>query len=113
MTTASVLIIGSGHLAYRIKMLASARGYEILHLTRDALGGRHVENSAFDGIMHGLRAIDLSAVARVYLVDDQDEDNLELLIALVDRGPDALRSHRASDSDRDPGSRAGPPFTVR
>ncbi len=83
MTPRPVLIIGSGHLAYRIKKLAGANGRRITHLTRDALGGRHLEDSAFDGIVHGLRNVDLSEFSAVFLVDDKDEDNLELLIALV------------------------------
>ncbi len=83
MPAQSVLIIGSGHLAFRIKKLATANGFAIRHVTRDALGGKHGEDSAFDGIVHGLRDIDLSTLSTVYLVDDRDEDNLELLIALV------------------------------
>ncbi|MEO8624204.1 MAG: hypothetical protein ABI625_24200, partial [bacterium] len=79
----SILIVGSGHLAYRTRMLASAEGCEILQLPLHAMRAVDGEGSTFDVITSALQNIDLDALAMVFLVDDQDQRNLELLTALI------------------------------
>ena len=83
MTKNAVLIVGSGHLAYRTKKLSSANGHETIHLADDALRAQGSDDSAFDALTHGLRDVDLQSLSAIYLVDDRDERNLELLIVLV------------------------------
>lgn len=78
-----VLIIGSGHLAFRVRRLARAREYDVVDFPRDAHTGDDREGSRFDDITRGLAALDLDTMAMVLLVDDRDERNLELLIALI------------------------------
>ena len=78
-----VLIIGSGHLAYRTRQLVSAHGYVIAQLPNDAIRSTHGEGSTFDVITRALQEIDLNAIAMVFLVDDGDHRNLELLTALI------------------------------
>ena len=79
----SVLIIGTGHLAYRVRKLARDRSYEIVQVTSEALRSHTGDTSVFDAIAHGIHGIDLRALAMTFLVDDHDERNFELLIALV------------------------------
>ena len=83
MSRKSVLIIGTGHLAYRIRKLARDRDCEIVHVASDALRSHAGDTSVFDAIAHGIQGVDLHALAMTFLVDDHDERNFELLIALV------------------------------
>lgn len=78
-----VLIVGSGHLAYRTRKLAIAHGYEITQLPMEAIRSAEGQGSTFDVITRALQAIDLDALAMVFLVDDGDHRNLELLTALI------------------------------
>jgi hypothetical protein len=79
----SVLVIGSGHLAHRIGKLAAARGHHVLHRRREDLYSAVREASTFDATTRALREVDLAALSTVFLVDDVDEHNFELLIALI------------------------------
>ena len=83
MTLNPVLIVGSGHLAYRTRQLANAQGYRIAELSLDAIRSNDSHGSTFDAISRALQEVDLESLAMVLLVDDQDERNLELLIALI------------------------------
>lgn len=88
MTLKPVLIVGSGHLAYRIRKLAGAHGHEVIHRSHDLFHRNDSEESRIDAIARAIENIDLEAMAAVFLVDHRDEHNLELLIALIslDRG---------------------------
>ena len=78
-----VLIIGSGHLAYRTRKLASAHGYAIAQLPLETVHLDDASGSAFDVITRALQEVDLQSLAMVFLVDDRDHRNLELLTALI------------------------------
>ena len=78
-----VLIVGSGHLAYRLRRLAAARGHEILYRSHELFRRKEGEESKIDAVTRALEPIDLGGVATVFLVDDRDEHNLELLIAMI------------------------------
>ncbi|MES2178193.1 MAG: NAD-binding protein [Gemmatimonadota bacterium] len=79
----TVLVIGSGHLAFRITSLASAAGHRCLYRTHADIRGADSAHSAFDDIARGLQELDIASLAMAFLVDDRDEYNLELLIALI------------------------------
>ena len=83
MTGIAVLIIGSGHLASRIRRLAGANGYEVIHRSHEVFDRTEGVEARSDAIARALADIDLGALAMVFLVDDSDERNLELLIALI------------------------------
>jgi Trk K+ transport system NAD-binding subunit len=79
-----VAVIGSGHLAYRIRKLAAARGHSVLELSHaDLRPEEHGDESAFDAIGRALRRAELGSMSMVYVVDDRDERNIEVLIALL------------------------------
>lgn len=83
MPTNAALIIGSGHLAHRIKRLAQDRGMHATHLDSNAFGRSHGGESRLELVARVLRDVDLAAHPAIFLVDDNDERNLELLIAMV------------------------------
>ena len=68
-----VLIVGSGHLARRIRTLASARGYSATHLHRDAAhtaDGGVARSTIIERSRHG---IDLASHAAIFLVGEHDD----------------------------------------
>lgn len=79
----SVLVIGSGHLAHRVGKAAAEQGYTVLHRRHEELCSRTREASTFDAVTTAFRELDLDALSSVFLVDDRDEPNFELLIALI------------------------------
>ncbi len=83
MTAKPILIIGSGHLAYRIRKLALSRGHAVNHLGHDAFRPPDSDEPIYDVIERTLRDLELPSLATVFLVDDDDERNLQLLIALI------------------------------
>jgi voltage-gated potassium channel Kch len=83
MTPPRLLVVGSGHLAYRITKLASATGKAVVHLRREAFRAGAPEATAYERIAAVLASHDLAAVDAVYLVDDEDEHNIEVLVVLI------------------------------
>lgn len=87
MSDRPILVFGSGHLAFRIRTLAAAQGHPLVALTRAGIHGSGTDSSALDTIERALAAVDLDTLATAFLVDDQDEHNLEMLIALISLRP--------------------------
>lgn len=88
MKKGNVLIIGSGHMAKRVKAQLTSRGYEVIH-TGDIISAIAEDpSSTIDTIAHALNDVDFSALSMVYVLDDKDEHNLEIVIALIARDPD-------------------------
>jgi TrkA-N domain/Ion channel len=83
MATNIILIIGSGHLAYRLKKHLALNAYEVLHTTFDSINAGAESSSLLDNLDVYLKTIDIPALAMVYLLEDKDEYNLQLIIALI------------------------------
>lgn len=79
----TILIIGSGHLAYRIKKFLENKEWKVIYLPNSLFKLESREDSTFETILSALEGVDLNSLKMTYLVDDQDEKNLELLIALI------------------------------
>jgi len=67
----------------RIRRLAGVRGHAVIPFPDDVFVHETTEHSAVDALAHALHGIDLGTLAAVFLVDDRDEHNLALLIALI------------------------------
>ncbi len=78
-----VLIFGTGHLVYRLKKMLPEQGFTVMHSTIENLQSLSDSDSLLENIEIYLSNIDLSKVAMVYLLDDKDEYNLQLIIALI------------------------------
>jgi voltage-gated potassium channel Kch len=77
-----VLILGNGHLAFRVLQKLEALGYTVLQ--KPAMSSWHTDmRSPVDKLLVLLDGIDLSQLAMAYVLDDNDERNLELIIALI------------------------------
>jgi len=83
-TDERVVVIGSGNLARRIQALATSRGMNVVHLRHRSSRGDDPEE--FGAIGQALDGLDLSNVRVAYVVDDRDERNLEVLVALLSVG---------------------------
>jgi Trk K+ transport system NAD-binding subunit len=78
-----VLIIGAGHLAYRLKKFLSTQGYEILHTNLEQINASSDSVSLIENLDTYIKKVDLSSLAMVYLLEDKDENNLQLIISLI------------------------------
>jgi voltage-gated potassium channel Kch len=78
-----ILVVGAGHLAHRIASLGVARDCEVLRRRADELRPATAADTPIDHIARGLGDIALGSLASIYLVDDSDERNFELLIAML------------------------------
>ena len=83
MSHSRVILVGQGHLAYRIRSLILASGCEVVVPAPDDLHSEHPGAPTFDDKVRRLRATDMTGVTSAYLVDDRDEVNLEFLLALL------------------------------
>ncbi len=82
MTTQSILIFGSGHLAARVRALAQARGHRLVPWAEDPAAIPAERASRFADTRRALDGVDLEAVTAALLVDERDDRNFELAIVL-------------------------------
>ncbi|MFN0083128.1 MAG: potassium channel family protein [Ferruginibacter sp.] len=83
----TVLILGAGHLAFRLKKYLHKHNYEILHSTIDDISSKSESVSLVENLNTYFNNIDISAIAMVYLLDDKDENNLQLIIYFISTYP--------------------------
>ncbi|CAN5922109.1 hypothetical protein BH11GEM2_BH11GEM2_33760 [soil metagenome] len=78
-----LLIVGAGHLALRTRSLAIQRGLTVTYLGDEAYRAAKSDETTLEALVRALGSVSLDTLAHVYLVDERDERNLELLIALI------------------------------
>ncbi len=83
----TVLILGAGHLAYRLKKYLHKNDYEILHSTIDVISSKSESVSLVENLNSYINDINLESIAMVYLLDDKDENNLQLIIYFISTYP--------------------------
>ena len=83
MSQRDVLIVGAGHLALRTRKLAVERGLAVAYLGDEAYRAAKSDDTTLEALTRALGSISLDTLTHVYLVDERDERNLELLIALI------------------------------
>src|SRR5437868_7846279 len=88
MRNKTILIIGSGHLAFRVKRLVETNGYDTLHFSYDDFQLSNYEGSTIDKISATFHNVDLSSVYMTYILNERDDNNLELMIALMSLNKD-------------------------
>jgi hypothetical protein len=82
------LIIGAGHLAYRLKsFLVKQNNYTVSHTTLEELNSTGGSVYLLENIETFMGKIDTAAVALVYLIDEKDENNLQMIIAFTSKYP--------------------------
>src|SRR5262249_188677 len=78
-----ILVFGSGHLASRIARLATERGLQPVRMECAPPGSALEEGSRFAAIRRSLAGVHVDALYAAILVDDEDDRNLEMAIALM------------------------------
>ncbi|MBK7041198.1 MAG: potassium channel family protein [Bacteroidetes bacterium] len=77
-----VLIFGSGHLVFRLKKILHTEGYHCIQCYDEKINNISVSGSIIDNLAHFFKDINIENVLMIYLLDDKDENNLQLIIAL-------------------------------
>lgn len=79
----SVCIIGYGHLAFRVKLLAEKKGWKAVCVSAASFVSKEEAELSFDQTLDILRDLNLKSFSMVFLLDDKDERNLELMIGIM------------------------------
>lgn len=83
-----VLIIGESHLAYRLKILLERKeNFEVLHTTIEQINKKTDSEYILENIEYLMGGIDLFRLKMVYLIDEKDENNLQMIIAFISKYP--------------------------
>ena len=78
-----ILIIGAGHLAFRLKKYLALQEYQILITNVNTINAETESFSLIENLGNYIDKIDVSSIAMVYLLEDKDEDNLQLIISFI------------------------------
>ncbi len=77
-----VHIFGSGHLVFRLKKIIESKSYHVEQCNDEVINNISISGSIIDNLETYFKNVDLEKVAMIYLLDDKDENNLQLVIAL-------------------------------
>lgn len=83
MDTKSVLILGSGHLAHRTKKLMADRGYTVVHFPNLFSQLPSSDSSTINETKKAFGEISPESFDMAYILYENDEDNLEIVIVLM------------------------------
>lgn len=84
----TVIVFGTDHLAYRLTVKLKAGDFTVIHTGIGEINQATQSYSLIENLQAFLHRIDIAAVGMVYLLDEKDEFNLQLLIALISLQPD-------------------------
>ena len=79
----TVFILGSGHLASRVKSLVIEKGYLVTHFTSLLSEQQQEQPSTIQAIETALTSVSLESFSMIYILFERDEDNLETVVALM------------------------------
>lgn len=78
-----IIIFGAGHLAFRLKKLFTVKSFDVIHTTFDSINVNNESTSLLENIENYFSTIEIEKVKMVYLIEDKDENNLQLIISLI------------------------------
>ena len=79
----TVLILGSGHLASRTKLLATQKGFTVTHVPNLFSNLPSADSSTINEVEKIFHQLDMQLLAMTYVLFEKDEDNLETVIAMM------------------------------
>ena len=82
-----VLILGSGHLTYRLKKLLAAQQYQVTHTDAEVINSSIEYTSPLDKIAAYMKGVAIEKIAMVYLIDESDENNIQTILAFMSLYP--------------------------
>jgi voltage-gated potassium channel Kch len=84
----TILVFGAGHLAYRLTVKLKAGGFAVVHTSIDEINAGTPSFSLIGNLQAYLGKMEMEEVGMVYLIDEKDELNLQLIIAIISLYPD-------------------------
>lgn len=78
-----MLIFGKGHIGFRLRHQLLQDGYDVISSCAEDLMQVHEEGSMVSSVDHLVRSLEPEKIAMIFLVDDKDETNLQLIIILI------------------------------
>jgi voltage-gated potassium channel Kch len=79
----NIIIVGTGHLAHRLKIKLTDANYKITHTTHDDIVNASQSVSLIKNVNLFIERLDNKQIEMIYLLDEKDEVNLKLIIAFV------------------------------
>ena len=79
----TVLILGSGHLANRTKLLLTQKGFTVKHLPNLFSNLPSADSSTISETEKIFHNMDMKSFAMTYVLFEKDEDNLEIVISMM------------------------------
>jgi len=79
----TVLILGSGHLANRTKLLVTQKGFAVTHLPNLFSNLPSADSSTISETEKIFHNLDMKSFTMTYVLFEKDEDNLEIVIAMM------------------------------
>ena len=83
MNNRAVLILGSGHLANRTKLLVTQKGFAVTHLPNLFSNLPSADSSTINETNILFQNMDMNSFTMTYVLFEKDEDNLEIVIAMM------------------------------
>ena len=83
----TILVFGTGHLAYRITHKLMAGNYEVNHVATHDIFHSTKSVSLIENLQQHLHNIHIDTIKMIYLLDEKEEVNLQLIIALISLYP--------------------------
>jgi Trk K+ transport system NAD-binding subunit len=83
MNSGNVLILGSGHLASRTKLLVTQKGFSVTHLPNLFSTLPSADSSTISETEKIFNDLDMKSFNMTYVLFEKDEDNLEIVIAMM------------------------------
>ncbi len=83
MSNKTVLILGSGHLANRTKLFVTQKGFTVTHLPNLFSNLPSADSSTINETEKIFHNLDMQSFTMTYVLFEKDEDNLEIVIAMM------------------------------
>jgi TrkA-N domain/Ion channel len=79
----SIIILGTSHLAFRLKKKLLHDNINVMHCTIEYLKSYTDSGSLFENIEDYLETLSINTIKMIFVLDDKEETNLQLIIALT------------------------------
>lgn len=79
----AILVLGSGHLANRTKLLLTQKGYLVTHLPSLFPNFPSNDSSTIIETKKAFQELDMDSFSMIYILYEKDEDNLEMAIVMM------------------------------
>ncbi|MBL0052209.1 MAG: hypothetical protein IPP29_12220 [Bacteroidetes bacterium] len=79
----AILVLGSGHLANRTKLLLTQKGYLVTHLPSLFPNFPSNDSSTITETKKAFQDLDMDSFSMIYILYEKDEDNLEMAIVMM------------------------------